>query len=639
MKHVIIGTAGHIDHGKTTLIGALTGRNTDRLKEEKERGISIELGFTYFDLPSGRRAGIIDVPGHERFIKNMLAGIGGIDLVMLVVAADEGVMPQTKEHLDILSLLKIKKGIIVLTKKDMVDDEWLEIVIEQVKEDISGTFLENAPIIPVSSVTREGLDKLVKEIDSLTEEVEPKDIHKPMRLPVDRVFSIPGFGTIVTGTLISGTIKEGDKIMIYPKKMESRVRTIQVHETGVSIAEAGQRVAINLAGIKVEDISRGDVIAAIDSMEPTYMFDAKLELLKDAERGINNRDRLRIYHGSAEVFGRVVLLDREDLMPGESAFVQIRLEEEIACQKDDRFVIRFYSPMITIGGGTILDPNPPKRKRFKEENIAELTVKEKGNIEDVIEQQLLKMSEAYPDAAAIAKAAGNISVESCRVVLEKLEKKGAIKSFNTNEVAFYVHNSFLEDLVEKVKIVLRDFHRKNPLKTGMSKEELRTKVMNYTKPKICDELFGFLNANRVVKINEQNVCLWEFKVEFNEEQEKIRKQIMDLYDSNKYNPPKYKELSTMLKLQEKSLEPIFNALIGSGELIRVDQETVFSKRAIKDATDLIVNYLKENKTIQLGEFRDLLGTSRKYAMAILDYFDLNKITKRIEDKRILNNSK
>lgn len=639
LKHVIIGTAGHIDHGKTTLIRALTGKDTDRLKEEKDRGISIELGFTYFDLPSGRRAGIIDVPGHERFIKNMLAGIGGIDLVLLVVAADEGVMPQTKEHLNILSLLKIKKGIIVLTKTDMVDEEWLEIIIEQVKEDVAGTFLEDATIIPVSSVTREGFDRLAMEIDTLTEIVETKDVDKPLRLPVDRVFSIPGFGTIVTGTLISGTIKEGDKVMIYPQKLESRVRTIQVHDVSVGVAEAGQRVAMNLAGIKLEEITRGDVVAAINSMEPTFMFDARLELLKDAERSISNRDRLRIYHGSAEVFGRVVLLDREELVPGESAFVQIRLEEEIACLKDDRFVIRFYSPMITIGGGTILDPNPPKRKRFKEEIIEELMIKEKGNLEDIIEQLIMRLSEFYPDAASIAKAAGNIPIENCNSVLEKLEGQNAIKAFKTNEGTFYVHNEFLEDLEQKVKIVLNDFHKKNPLKTGMSKEELRTKVLHSTKQRISDELFGHLVSNRIIKISEQSVSLWDFKVKFSDEQEKIRKLIMDIYHENKYNPPKFKELVNMLKLQEKSVAPVFNALVSSSQLIKVDQETVFSSEAIKDATDLIVNYIKENKSIQLGEFRDLLGTSRKYAMAILDYFDQNKITKRVEDKRILYSGK
>lgn len=639
LKHVIIGTAGHIDHGKTTLIRALTGKDTDRLKEEKERGISIELGFTYFDLPSGRRAGIIDVPGHERFIKNMLAGVGGIDVVLLVVAADEGVMPQTKEHLNILTLLKIKKGIIVLTKTDMVDEEWLEIIKEQVKEDVADTFLEEATIIPVSSVTGEGLDKLVREIDRVTEIVEPKDVDKPFRLPVDRVFSISGFGTIVTGTLISGTIREGDKVMIYPKRLESRVRTIQVHDIGVSAAEAGQRVAMNLAGIKLEEITRGDVVAAIDSMEPTYMFDARLELLKDAERSISNRDRLRIYHGSAEVFGRVVLLDREELLPGESAFVQMRLEEEIACLKDDRFVIRFYSPMITIGGGTILDPNPPKRKRFKEDIIEELTIKEKGNLEDVIEQLLLKLSEVYPDAASIAKAAGNISLENCNSILEKLEEQKIIKTFKTNEGTFYVHNEFLEDLEQKVKIVLNDFHKKNPLKKGMSKEELRSKVLQSTKQRICDELFGYLVSNRVIKISEQSVSLWDFKVKLSDEQEKIRKLIMNIYHENKYNPPKYKDLVIMLKLQDKSVAPVFNSLISDGELIKVDQDTVFSSEAIKEAKDMLVNFIKENKSIQLGELRDLLGTSRKYAMAILDYFDQNKITKRVEDKRILYSSK
>lgn len=639
LKHVIIGTAGHIDHGKTTLIRALTGKDTDRLKEEKERGISIELGFTYFDLPSRRRAGIIDVPGHERFIKNMLAGVGGIDVVLLVVAADEGVMPQTKEHLNILTLLKIKKGIIVLTKTDMVDEEWLEIIKEQIKEDVADTFMEEAAIIPVSSVTGEGLDKLVREIDRVTEIVEPKDTDKPFRLPVDRVFSISGFGTIVTGTLISGTIREGDKVMIYPKKLESRVRTIQVHDVGVSAAEAGQRVAMNLAGIKLEEITRGDVVAAIDSMEPTYMFDARLELLKDAERSISNRDRLRIYHGSAEVFGRVVLLDREELLPGESAFVQMRLEEEIACLKDDRFVIRFYSPMITIGGGTILDPNPPKRKRFKEDIIEELTIKEKGKLEDVIEQLLLKLSEVYPDAASIAKAAGNISIENCNSILEKLEEQKIIKTFKTNEGIFYVHNEFLEDLEQKVKIVLNDFHKKNPLRKGMSKEELRSKVLQSTKQRICDEFFGYLVSNRVIKINEQSVSLWDFKVKLSDEQEKIRKLIMNIYHENKYNPPKYKDLVIMLKLQDKSVAPVFNSLISDGELIKVDQDTVFSSEAIKDAKDMLVNFIKENKSIQLGEFRDLLGTSRKYAMAILDYFDQNKITKRVEDKRILYSSK
>lgn len=635
LKHVIIGTAGHIDHGKTTLIKALTGRDTDRLKEEKDRGISIELGFTYFDLPSGRRAGIIDVPGHERFIKNMLAGIGGIDIVVLVVAADEGIMPQTKEHLNILSLLNIKNGVIALTKIDLVDNEWRQMVIEQIKEDVKGTFLENAAIIPVSSVTGEGLDELVKAIDDLTEITEPRDVEKPFRLPIDRVFSIAGFGTIVTGTLISGRVKEGDRVAVYPKKIEARIRSIQVHEESVNMAEAGQRVAMNLAGIKTEEIARGDVVAAIDLMEPTYMFDAKLELLKDAKRSINNRDRLRIYHGSAEVFGRVVLLDRDELMPGESAFVQMRLEEEIACMKDDKFVIRFYSPMITIGGGTILDPNPPKRKRFREDVINELIIKEKGNIEDIVEQKLIKISELYPDVTQIAKSIGNITIEECIDILSRLERKKAIKGFNTNEGTFFVHQQFLEELETKVNIVLGDFHKKNPLRTGMSKEELRTKIMQSAKQRIYDELLDYLSSRHIVKINGQFVSLWDFEIKFSPEQEKIKNQILNIYASNKYNPPKPKELPVMLNVQEKEINQILDALIKDGQLIKVDQENVFYKDAISDAQRLMVEYIKDNGSIQLGQFRDMLGTSRKFAMAILDYFDRNKITKRIEDKRVL----
>lgn len=639
MKHIILGTAGHIDHGKTTLIKALTGKDTDRLKEEKDRGISIELGFTYFDLPSGKRAGIVDVPGHERFIKNMLAGASGIDLVMLVVAADEGVMPQTKEHLSILSLLHIKKGIIVLTKKDLVDEEWLEIVIEQIQEDVSGTFLENAKIIPVSSVTGDGINHLIYEIDSLTDVAEAKHLDKPFRLPVDRVFSIAGFGTIVTGTLISGIINEGEKIMIYPRKIESRVRSIQVHDSKIKQAEAGQRVAVNITGIKTDEINRGDVIAFPNSMESSLMFDARLELLKNSERGINNRDRLRIYHGSAEVFGRVVLLDREELKPGENAFVQMRLEEEIACQKDDRFVIRFFSPMITIGGGVVLDPNPPKRKRFKEDVIEELSIKEKGSIDEVVEQNILKMSGLYPNIETIAKSSGNINIQQCSEILKQLEENNRIKSFSSNEGAFYLHTEYLKNIKEKVQSVLSHFHDIYPLKTGMSKEELKSKVMENTKQKISDEIFNYLQKENILKLEGQYVSLWDFKIAYSKEQENIKNFIMDEYLKNKYNPPRYTEILPKLKYSEKVVTQVYNSLIDSGELVKVEQDIVFSKISYDEAISKLKTYLSENKYIQLGEFRDLLGTSRKYAMALLDYFDQLKITKRIEDKRVLYKDK
>ena len=635
MKHIIIGTAGHIDHGKTTLIKALTGKDTDRLKEEKNRGISIELGFTYFDLPSGKRAGIVDVPGHERFIKNMLAGAGGIDLVLLVVAADEGVMPQTVEHLNILSLLRIKKGIIALTKTDLVEEEWLEMVIEQIKDDIKGTFLENSKIFPVSSKTKYGFDDLIEEIEMQAEEIEGKDLNKPFRLPIDRVFSISGFGTIITGTLISGTINEGDKIMIYPDGKEARIRSIQVHDMKTNLAEAGQRVAVNIAGLKVDEIKRGDVIALPDSMESSLMFDAKLELLKTAERGINNRDRLRIYHGSAEIFGRVVLLDRDELRPGEEAFVQMRLEEEIACQKDDYFIIRFFSPMVTIGGGIILEPNPPKRKRFKDEVIEELTIKDRGDPVKIVEQYILKASSTYPDIKTIAKQSGNITVEQCDGILKNLEENIIIKSFKISGEPIYLHIDYINMLKEKAGTVLIKYHEDNPLKTGMPKEELKTKIMGNIGQKISDSLFDYLQTERIIKLLGKSISLWDFKVTLTKEQEEIKDLIMNEYNSKKYNPPRYDEIRIKLKYPEKSITQVYDMLIDNGELIRIDQDIVFSKPAYEDSVEILKSYCEINKSIQLGEFRDLLETSRKYAIALLDYFDQQKITKRIEDKRIL----
>ncbi len=633
MKHIIIGTAGHIDHGKTTLIKALTGKDTDRLKEEKNRGISIELGFTYFDLPNGKRAGIVDVPGHERFIKNMLAGAAGIDLVLLVIAADEGVMPQTKEHLNILSLLQIKKGIIVLTKTDMVEEEWLEIVIEQIMEDVQDTFLENAKIIPVSSVTKEGLDNLINEIDKLTDEISGKEVNKPFRLPIDRVFSISGFGTIVTGTLISGVINEGEKIMIYPEKIEARVRTVQVHDSKTVRAEAGQRVAINIAGVKVGDIKRGDVIAQPDSMDCSLMFDAKLKLLSSSERSINNRDRLRIYHGSAEIFGRVVLLDRDELLPGEEAFVQMRLEEEIACQKNDCFIIRFFSPMVTIGGGVILDPNPPKRKRYKEEVIEELMIKEQGSVDEIVEQYIQKSSSSYPDAGNIAKASGSISLEKCKEILRSLEKDKKIKAFNGNEGTFYLHMNYLRLLSKNVELILTEYHKKYPLRTGMPKEELKSKTMESAKQRTSDLIFEFLHYENVIKLLGKYISLYDFEVAFTKEQQLIKNQIIKEYEAKKFNPPRLGELKDQIK--SKETEQVYNALIECGELIKVDQDTVFSKNAYEESISIMKGHFEENRSIQLGEFRDLLGTSRKYAMALLDYFDQQKITKRVEDMRVL----
>lgn len=635
MKNVIVGTAGHIDHGKTTLIKALTGHDTDRLKEEKERGISIDLGFTYFDLPHGKRAGIIDVPGHEKFIKNMLAGIGGIDVVVLVIAADEGVMPQTREHLNILTLLQVKRGIIALTKKDMVDSEWLEMISEQVQQEVEGTFLEEAAIIPVSAVNGEGLKELVAEIDRLTEAVEQKDTSACCRLPVDRVFTVAGFGTIVTGTLISGSIKEGDKVEFYPSRLESRVRSIQVHENNVKEAFAGQRVAVNVANVKVEEVHRGDVLSMHDCMEPTMMIDAKLEMLKDAPMTIDNRDRLRLYHGTAEIMCRVVLLDREELKPGESAFVQLRLEEKIACRKTDRFVIRFYSPMITIAGGMILDPNPPKRKRFKEDVLVELSIKEKGDPEEVVEQFLLQNSERFYEKKELVKQLGNIEVEGFDRIIEALKEKAYIAEFKLGVESYYSHTKYLRIVGEQLEQILLQFHSKNPLKAGISKEEIKSKLFEAVKPKLYDLILSYYIENNYIRLENQWIAKKDFQIAFTENQGRIKAKLIDLYGENKYNPPKLSDAFSVIKFDKNQVQMVFNALVDMGLIVRLEEDISFTKEAYEQATQLLREYIAQKGSIQLGEYRDLLNTSRKYAMALLDSFDQLKITKRVEDKRIL----
>lgn len=635
MKNIIIGTAGHIDHGKTTLIKALTGRDTDRLKEEKERGISIDLGFTYFDLPSGKRAGIIDVPGHERFIKNMLAGISGIDVVLLVIAADEGVMPQTKEHLNILKLLQVKKGIIALTKIDMVDKEWLDMITEQVEEEVEGTFLEHAPIIPVASVKGSGIKELIGAIDKLTENTEDRDTVSAFRLPIDRVFTVSGFGTVVTGTLISGSIKEGDKVEIYPSKLESRIRSIQVHEKGVREAYAGQRVAVNIAGIKVDEINRGDVVAKADSMEPTMMIDARMEMLEDAAISIDNRDRLRLYQGTSEVMCRVVLLDREELKPGQSTFVQLRLEEEIACQKGDRFVIRYYSPMLTIAGGTILDPNPPKRKRFKEDVIEELSIKEKGAPEELVEQYLLQNSDKFLEKKQLIKQLGNMDMESFNNIIDSLKNKGLIEELKLIEESYLVHKKFLSILGEELNKILTQFHTKNPLKFGISKEEIKSRLFEGVKPKIADAIFSYYEREGYIKVENQFLSKKNFTVAFTEVQREIKDMLLIKLGANKYNPPKLTDIINEVKYDRIQVQMVYNALIEMGYLVKLEEDITFTAEAYNEASSLVKDYIIKNGAIQLGQFRDLLGTSRKYAMALLDNFDRIKITRRVEDKRIL----
>lgn len=634
MQHIIIGTAGHIDHGKTTLVKALTGRETDTLREEKERGISINLGFTYFDLPSGRRAGIVDVPGHEKFIKNMLAGVGGIDIVLLVVAGDEGIMPQTREHLNILELLDIKNGIVVITKKDLIDDEWLTMVTEDIKSHLKDSFLKGAPIIPVSSYSKEGMDELANVIDEMTRKIPKRDIATDFRIPVDRVFSVSGFGTVITGTLISGAIKEGDSCEIYTSNIKSKIRGIQVHEKSVKEAFAGQRVAVNIAAVKVTDIQRGDVISKPGIMENTMMLDCRIKYLKDAPRPLSNRDRVRIYHGTSEILGRVVILDRETINQGESALIQIRLESPMAARRGDKYVIRSYSPMLTIGGGTILEPNPVRHRRMDKRVIEDLILKEKGNPTDVVEQTIFNNSKLYPKKEDIIKLSGK-GISDIDLLLKTLITSNKIIEIQMSDGNIYIHKKYIEEIKSKSFDLLEQFHKNNPLKAGISKEEFKNRIFSKEiKQKLYGEIIKILESD-TIKSGAAFVWLKGFEVKFDKRQEEIRNNIIETLKNSKYQPPAPGELLKSFGREEKAAKMVFDALCDMDIIIKVEEDIYILKEHINAAKGLLMDYINKNQSITAAQYRDLLGVSRKYAVAILEYFDSIKLTKRLEDKRVL----
>ena len=474
MKNIIIGTAGHIDHGKTALIRALTGKETDRWEEEKRRGITIDLGFTYFDLPSGDRAGIIDVPGHEKFVNNMLAGVIGMDLVMLVVAADEGMMPQTREHVDIMSQLGVEKSIVVLNKCDLVDDEWKELVKEEIKEELIGSVFEKANMIEVSAMTGEGIDNLIKEIVHMTQdEVTEKDINTIARLPIDRSFSISGFGTIVTGTLISGSIKKDDELEIYPTGKKAKIRSIQVHGKDVKECFAGQRSAINISNLKKDEIKRGCVLAPPNSLEDTMMLDVKLNVLNSSERILSNRCRLHLFTGTSEVLCRAVLLDTEEAAPGDSCYAQLRLEEKIAVRRGDKFIVRFYSPLETVGGGVILDANPTKKTPFNKDQLEEIKRKEEGSHSDIVELLVKKHPEMIT-IKEIGKLTG-LSIEEVNECINELKEENLVLTYEMKKDVYVYHSSEEMRLKRETIEFIKNFHHENPYKFGVGKSLLKTK--------------------------------------------------------------------------------------------------------------------------------------------------------------------
>ena len=626
MKNVILGTAGHIDHGKTTLIKALTGRETDNLKEEKQRGISINLGFTYFDLPSKKRVGIVDVPGHEKFIKNMLAGACGIDIVLLVIAADEGVMPQTIEHLDILNYLDVKKGIIVLTKCDLVDEEFIELVKDDVREKTKGLFIEGAPIVEVDSVSRRGLDELVQKIDEISEDIEEKKTDAPSRMSIDRVFSLKGFGTIVTGTLIEGKISVDDEMTIYPSEKKVKVRNLQVHGCDVKTVYAGQRTAINLSNIKVSEIQRGDVIAQTGSVEESMMIDVNISLVEHCKKSLKHWDRIRIFHGTKQILCRIVPLNEDEIQYGESGYAQLRLEEKIVAKKGDRFIIRSYSPMDTIGGGVIIDTAPKKHKIYDESVIEALKIKEKGELKDILEEYLKLNLSNYITLKELVSYTGE---------KEEYVKEGLNALIDENKVfcvnKYYLHISHYQKLKEKVIEILTKYHKQYRLRNGILKEELRSKVDNSLKVKDMDVILNKMAEEKDIKVQDNLVSNYDFEVKFNQKQLSIKKEIEDKSRKNGLNSLMTKDdICNKNKFYEEVLEAL------TGETIqKLDDAYYIDKKVYENVKKDLLEYLNKNKEITVAQFRDITKSNRKISIVMLEHFDRNRITKRVEDKRIL----
>lgn len=634
MKHFIVGTAGHVDHGKTVLVKALTGKDTDRLKEEKERGISIELGFAPFRLPSGILAGLVDVPGHERFIKNMLAGVGGIDLVLLIIAADEGIMPQTKEHLGIIDLLQVPLGVIVITKTDLVEEDWLDLIKEEARELVAGTVLEGAPIVEVSAVKGTGIKELTALIDDLAAGIRERSTHGQPRLSVDRVFSITGFGTVVTGTLVEGAITVGDKVEILPENIEARVRGLQVHGEKVETAEAGQRVAVNLAGLECEEIERGSVLGAPGYLKPSHRLDLRVKLLSAEEKPLVNRARVRVHLGTAEILARIILLESEELLPGEDGLAQLECEQPMVATRGDRVIIRSYSPMRTIGGGEIIDPDPPKRKRFNQGVIHMLETKEKGEPDELVRQFVLASPSVALTEDEVRKGLG-LDPRLVRSAIELLTDHGEFKNFVSDGKVYYILDLVFTRKAAELAQMLDKYHLAFPLRSGVSKEEIRSKLFNSLNNKLFNAILGVFEKENVIKVSEENIARFGFEPGPKPEQQQVFEKIRQRYEASGLLTPGWDETAAEFRLNAGEAEEVLNYFINQGILVKLEDNVLIHRQSLENARDVIIKYLQENNEFSLGEARDLLKTSRKFALPIMNYFDKIKVTRRVDDKRVL----
>jgi selenocysteine-specific elongation factor len=631
MKQLVLGTAGHIDHGKTTLIKALTGIDTDRLKEEKARGITIELGFAFLDLPSGQRLGIVDVPGHEKFVKNMVAGAAGIDLVALVIAADEGVMPQTREHLDICSLLGVGSGLVVLTKVDMVDEEWLELVKEDVAEFVSGTFLEDAPVVAVSGATGQGLDELKEVLDGMAADLQEQSAQGPFRLPVDRVFTMKGFGTVITGTAVGGEVEVGQEVEVYPPQVRARVRGLQVHNQEVQTARRGQRTAVNLQGLEKTGVTRGMVVAAPGCLVPSLWLDVELNALAEMARPLKQRAPIRFHTGTAEIMGRIMLLDRDEVKPGERVFCQVRLEEPVAVMSRDRFVMRSYSPVTTIAGGLILHPHPGRHKRGQPHIVSDLETLRQGGPAEVIAVHARLAAEAGLTLADLACISGLDPKRLQSQVAEMLSQQELVRI--DKESGRMLAGGVLEKLAATALELISGFHKQQPLKPGMPREELKQRLGQAVDAKLFSHLLDRLTKDGKLVAEKELLRLPGHEVRLAADDAALRARLEKAYLEGGLTPPNFKD--AVAGADMKQAKQVLGVLVNQGVLVRIKEDLYYHAEALAEVKSRLVAYLEKNKSIDAPQFKELTGLSRKYMIPLLEYFDATQLTMRVGDERVL----
>lgn len=634
---IIVGTAGHIDHGKTALVKALTGVETDRFPEEKLRGITIDIGFAELDLDE-IRLGFVDVPGHEKFVKNMLAGASGIDLVLLVIAADESVMPQTREHFEICRLLETKSGLIVLTKKDLVDDELLELVNFEVAELVENSFLKDAPIVAVSSKTGEGIDELKEKLKNLATKIPDRKNESVARLPIDRSFSVKGFGAVVTGTLVSGEIAETQEMELLPIAKKVRVRGLQTHSKSVKTAHAGQRTAVNLGGIDHAEIERGMVLAEKDVLRPTHIFDAEIEVLKSAKRALKSRQRVRVHIGTIEALARVqVLNEQNEIAQNSKDFVQLRLEIPIVCVLNERFIIRSYSPQITIAGGKVLDNSAAKHRRKDTENVRKY-------LQNLIEADKPKQIKFYLESANehglnfkdLQTRTGWRSEILRKAIAENIEKKAIIEAEN-----FLVARTPFENLKTKTLTEIENHHEKESLSRGILRETLREKIFSHLPSEIFKAVLTSLENDKKIAAEKDFVRAAAHNLELSGDEKILRERLEKIYKTAKLEVPKLEDalLESIkgTKSDKNHARKIFQLLLNSGEIVKITDEFYFARAEI-DALIAKLRKFAENSTdklIDVPKFKDIAGISRKYAIPLLEYFDRERITRRAADKRLI----